>query len=319
MFSDHLPCPCKSGLLVSDCSCKEQGFVPNQLRTRAGGLVTGVQVAGCYAAALNDCGGSLDREHPISKSVLKVLSKGKKHVTVSNHRWQKGGVFNTVGLDGLSAHLLCERHNNAMSPLDNLARRFVEALLDCSSHVVNNSGGDFHRLFNGFDIERWMLKVLCGVQFAQQIPGLLINKRWAPPIEWLAIIFEGTQFPRLCGMYCRKAHRRRALSETSIYVQPRFGREVLIDRSGCPIFSRGDRRFVIGVEITLFDLELCLFMRPMLDQGQWSYRTSAHRFSVDVQKGCSAYLHLRWPGMVPSFAGVVAKDEIKVSSPHVSR
>ncbi len=108
-------------------------------------------------------------------------------------------------------------------------------------------------------------------------------------------------------MYCRVDGRtRRPSAATSIYVQPRYGTLTLSGVSGA---SELKCQVPVGVEITLFDLELCLFMVPMLDRPSFSYRTSAHRFFNEDNRENYAELHLYWPGTVPALGRRVFKDD----------
>jgi len=99
------------------------------------------------------------------------------------------GVSNTVRIirDGLpdleirpdqalQAKVLCRRHNSALSALDvageRLFRWLSEGLL-----LVPAFG---YRTLSGCDIERWLLKVVCGARAAQ---------KKAVPLEWLRVLF----------------------------------------------------------------------------------------------------------------------------------
>ena len=83
--------------------------------------------------------------------------------------------------------ILCTAHNSALSPLDACGTKFFNA--------VHFSGLRFRTgelppvngaAVNGFDVERWLLKMLigsaCGV-FAET------KKRWLPPLWWLRVLF----------------------------------------------------------------------------------------------------------------------------------
>ena len=313
MFLDNEMCPCNSGLKVAECVCKSNSFIPVAAKTTPRLPITGNRVRGCYAADTQDCDGGLTREHPLSTAVLKVLSRGENAISVTNHPWQKEKLVpKRVGIKGLSKYSLCERHNHALSPLDTIAGRFVTALLDCTRHVVTASPGRFHRLFNGFDIERWMLKVLCGVQFDKRLQRHSWRDRWKPPLEWLSILFNGDAFPPGCGMYCRKKHQHRPIAGCSIYVQTRFATLYPTNSAQRTSFVPPTWKVVVGVEITLFDLELCLFMVPVPNLNEFSYRTSMHRFFNDDRRDRCAELHLHWAGMLPSLAGVVGRDELQI-------
>ena len=135
-FAEGGPCPCASGRTVADCQCKNRRFVPAPVDTGPCGIITGLCVPGCYAQATNDC------RPPLSSDHARTLSDGSTRIVPPSSRGRK---------------VLCGRHNSALSPLDDVGRRFVRAL----QPRFEISTQQTHILFNGFDVERWMLKVLC--------------------------------------------------------------------------------------------------------------------------------------------------------------
>jgi hypothetical protein len=81
-----------------------------------------------------------------------------------------------IGVDAFSAKVLCDVHNNGLSPLDDaagLAFSTTEALtadllsLAQAGAVAKNS---FY-LCSGLDLERWLIKVFCALVAAGKIKG----------------------------------------------------------------------------------------------------------------------------------------------------
>ncbi len=152
-FTDDEPCPCQSGKVVGNCVCKLRNFVPLPVTTLdPHGVVTGRRVRGCYAQTTNNCLAPLSAEHPIAESIstdfqdspiIRTLSDGKK-VTIKS---------STAGVK-----VLCKRHNSALSPLDQVGRRFLQSLAQQIHDVRANISQKRGRAIYGFDVERWMLK-----------------------------------------------------------------------------------------------------------------------------------------------------------------
>ena len=119
--------------------------------------------------------------------------------------WLNGNV-RAVPASAVTSKVLCNRHNEALSPLDAVAGDLFGAFndakrtFDTTGTVLPRAG----RVFSGYDIERWMLKVLCGMvssRNATTMTGDLFLPGWQPPRAWLDILFGGAGFPDGCGLY----------------------------------------------------------------------------------------------------------------------
>jgi len=160
------PCPCGSGKIIRDCHLDIDG----QLRKPRPSLKpprkeTGHSHSGCYLKDTYNCSRQISREHYISRSVLEQL--GTK-VRVSGVHWLSEGESFNGSVESLTAKILCDRHNNALSPLDNEAGLFFsilkDSLIDLDRKTLSRQP-IFH-LIGGEALELWMLKVACGVYFS---------------------------------------------------------------------------------------------------------------------------------------------------------
>jgi hypothetical protein len=263
-----------------------------------------------------NCGGVLTKEHPISRSVLSFLAHGGNKIRISGHSHQKRQTIDVVGISGLSTHVLCERHNSALSSLDDVAVRFVAAYEECKVHVSGGSREEYHRLFNGFDIEKWMLKVLCGV-VAGGLRRAVPRRQWTPPDEWLEVLFGNRRFPRLCGLYFPEKAPDRPLSNSSIYVKPLSARVYRMDPSGSPLLSAAPNAMLVGIEVTILNLCFHLYTWPPRrisgsDQNL-SHRNRMIRF-FHHDGSATAFLHLGWREAPPTFKGLKRKRNDKAIS-----
>jgi hypothetical protein len=160
-------CPCGSGKAPADCHVDAlDGRLRKRMRSlRPPGLMTGYSHERCYLRSTGDCSERLSREHYVSESVLVQLGKTLR---VSGMPWQHSGESLDIGISSLAARILCERHNNALSPLDTEAGHFYSilgsALVDLERKTFSRKP-KFH-LVSGDALELWMLKVACGLYFA---------------------------------------------------------------------------------------------------------------------------------------------------------
>ncbi|MBZ4518191.1 hypothetical protein [Mycobacterium avium] len=125
-------CPCGSHREATRCHRANDGSwiaePPPPLLT---GPRTGYANPGCYARASKDCDEELTREHFITDDVLGAISADGKVVVVEGAAWQdKTERRKTIGRASLSRKMLCRRHNNALSPLDQMAAEFFRYFLE---------------------------------------------------------------------------------------------------------------------------------------------------------------------------------------------
>jgi hypothetical protein len=159
-------CPCGSGKPVVNCHLDIDG----QLRKRLKSLKppvpqTGFAHPSCYLSETRDCSREISREHYISRSVLEQLGSTLRAMGMP---WLDNGQALETKVDNLTAKILCRRHNEALSPLDQEAAHFFsvirKALIDLKRNTLSRKP-IFH-LVCGDAIELWMLKVACGQYFA---------------------------------------------------------------------------------------------------------------------------------------------------------
>lgn len=158
--------------------------------------VTGKSLPGCYAAPLGDCSLKLSREHFVSESLLKELCRDDE-MRVSGLRWQKSDHEKVLPPNALASKILCERHNSALSSVDAIAANLFGAF-----NEKNAAGGgrQLLHLFSGHDLERWLLKVLCGLVYSRNL-SIGDGAEASIPMPWLQILFGSTNFTNGQGFY----------------------------------------------------------------------------------------------------------------------
>lgn len=201
-------CLCGSGRLMRDCCL----FV--RCNTTPPGLVTGYAHPSCFARDLKDCSRRISREHYISQSIM-GLFQGREAI-VSGMPWIPTGEQKKVSFASLTGKMLCERHNHALSSLDAVAARFFRFFTDEWS-------GDIIEVFltRGYDLERWLLKMLCGLVVSGNatLDGRKLQT-WTPQPEWLEILFGSADVKEPAGLHSIVGNYQAA--SASLHVTPVF-------------------------------------------------------------------------------------------------
>lgn len=118
----------------------------------------------CWAACLGGCSDKISREHTITKAMFL-----DEELTVSGMPWCVEP--KKVGLANLTAKILCVTHNSALSPLDEEAVKFTEAMRESFRLLQVRLGAKSKRwtflkfLIDGPRIERWFLKTLINASY----------------------------------------------------------------------------------------------------------------------------------------------------------
>lgn len=156
------------------------------VRTLPSGPETGYEHPNCYARVLRDCGTKISREHFISESVLLELGS-KFRVTHEGMGWDE----KLLPTNALASNVLCDRHNSALSPLDDVGLAFVRMLRRGVRHSAGVQRARGRGILNGIDVERWLLKTLCGFT--------ALDKE-AVPAQWVQMLYGRAPIERPAGL-----------------------------------------------------------------------------------------------------------------------
>lgn len=198
-------CPCESGKLIKDCCLQATGILrPKPFIPQLSAPKTGIRNPKCYAAELINCSDKISGEHYISHSILRELSEDGVTVEIEGLSWLKDDEKKKLPTKRLESNILCKRHNEALAGFDSLAKRFFSTIdrIDKGFGADHDQNEDRVFLFNGHDIERWMLKTLCGVVHSKSSSSQSGPiKAWKPNLQWLQILFAQDRFPNKWGLY----------------------------------------------------------------------------------------------------------------------
>src|SRR5437764_11288626 len=115
----------------------------------------------CWAKSHSECSEQMSGEHLISKALF------PRRFAIRGFPWCKGEV-KTVGVNALTAKVLCKKHNSLLSPLDAAAKdawcvfRYISDLNNEHQRLV--ALGIWHRpqrmkfRLDGWRFERWAFK-----------------------------------------------------------------------------------------------------------------------------------------------------------------
>ncbi|MCC6653323.1 MAG: hypothetical protein IT348_19385 [Candidatus Eisenbacteria bacterium] len=212
-------CPCGSGKAAIGCCVTERGFRKPPEVTSPPPPVTGIGQPGCYAASTLNCGGGLSREHYLSKALLEYLNMNGD-LKVGGMPWLDAGALRPVAPNALAARVLCRRHNEALSRLDSIAVKFFRALGHIE-HTRPQKRTCFLRC--GHDLERWLLKLLCGVTASMDMIGDA-SVDSSLPGSWPSILFGTSDFDSMQGLYMCIEKGYSSTKPGGVCIQPITGR-----------------------------------------------------------------------------------------------
>jgi hypothetical protein len=285
-FNESDPCPCHSGNSVGACRCKARRFVPPAADIGPSGLITGVRVSGCYANTTANCRLPMSNEHAIEQSISRDWG------STGLDRIMGDGSLKRIPVSSAGRKVLCKRHNSALSSLDKIGHRFVAAL-KYQHRGTPAPQAVTHTLFNGYDIERWMLKILCATCHGMPSSRLGPSDRWFVPINYVDILFGGRPFPRGGGLYIPRVSRGR-------YADGILTAAIL----GHGLGQDSSERRVIGISLSIYGSDFDLHVQPPFDRASLWYRT--RMFKATAADGGRDYIHLGWEENPPTFAGKAA-------------
>jgi hypothetical protein len=239
---------------------------------------------GCYLAGDKNCSQGLTGEHYISKSVLEVLGD---QIKIEGMPWLQKGEERAVGLNSLTANLLCSRHNSALSTLDDEAGRFSRHIDQIHRDLNKRSLSRRKKahLFSGEAIELWVLKVTCGVCLGfASIDGVKLKTDHVFDFEKITNAFYRRVWDAGGGLYLNAQLGATVLGQNRISI--------------APLTVSGEKR-IVGARVWLFGLEFALLFDVKgiaSPRGGYVHRPSTLEFKGGRR---SHFVVLTWPRSTP--------------------
>ncbi|WP_212001364.1 hypothetical protein [Bradyrhizobium sp. JYMT SZCCT0180] len=230
--------------------------------------MTGVEQEGCYLSFTKNCGGGLTREHQISQNLIKKIPG---RFAVRGFPGADPTVDVIVPVEVQGSKVLCKRHNEALSPLDDQAGKMFARLYPSTQFLTKRRYGAALTsrwvFIDAPKLEAWSAKVLAGTHAAGlvRMQGIKHNQ----PLDYnkMRAAIERGEFENGAGMY--------------VLADPNANEHGLQYR---PHISNG---VVVGIHMNLarfsflliIDAEFCDF-RHIYSQPH-TYRPSVHRLYGD--------------------------------------
>jgi hypothetical protein len=136
----------------------------------------------------------------MSHCVLQGLGDDPRGIFVRGFAWAPAGRW--LQPERLASPILCTAHNTALSELDSFAGEFAAAFARIHAALHNGSTVSTAVIFNGNNLERWLLKTLCGLLASgsgRTAAGVPIPADVRD--EWVAIQYGLADFIGVSGLY----------------------------------------------------------------------------------------------------------------------
>jgi hypothetical protein len=287
----YLPCPCGGGLTAAACCLEADGNVRKHLPSlRPRPPTTGHGQNGCYLGHTHDCSLGRSGEHYVSRSVLEQLSEPA--VAIEGVHWLAPGERKIVGINNLTANILCGRHNSALSILDTEAGLFLRTIKDIHAGLGRKSLSRkwLISIVSGEALELWILKIACGLfysKIASHGRQKIANDHEIEDYIIADALFSRRWFPN-CGLYMRAAAGQRVPGVNAI--------------SMAPATVVNEKRYV-GLRVWIIGLEFAVIFDPrgantaQLAAEGWHFRPTDVSFRSKLR---THWLILTWPAGAPS-------------------
>lgn len=219
----------------------------------------------CYASTRGGCSTKISGEHFVSHGLIKLYTFDDPEVRIKHTNGV--GIPHPVLPKKFVANVLCEKHNQALSPADAAALKFATGLKTVAEKWLGGNGdwgGEEIIQISGDDFQRWVLKLLITHAAARAVS--FNGERLSSPIPPIAIdlLLNRTSWPKSWGL-CVAADTR----STHLKFDPFSSIEVITDWWGfTPFLSSEDTAMSGGI----VDLAGISFGLSLFDQGDEEFR-----------------------------------------------
>ena len=152
----------------------------------------------CWAKKHSKCGGAISKEHIVSSGVFE-----QKTIFVQGYDWCKDE--KEVGISNITSKVLCQKHNNGLSEVDQSgidSVRIIESVLPLDVQSMDTSY--IHEYIDGYNFERWLLKIAINLSVNGNNHigvGMAGSEVGLPSPYLLAILFGELNFTNNMGLY----------------------------------------------------------------------------------------------------------------------
>lgn len=209
-----------------------------------------------------------------------------------------------IGLSSIVSKILCKRHNELLSPLDEAGAasfstlREITRLENKREHLKRRMWNVIRYKINGSMLERWFIKTAINIVCAQNQEVTWRESktpRLEPPSAVVEAVFGNRKIPPDMGLFCAANAGQEVVLSSHITFAP-----LLLDRAVCAaIFEFSGFRFVISLSDGPMP-DQPPFLKNLSEGWQEAglqYHLKRVRFKID---GCLSHdLTLTWPPFGP--------------------
>ncbi len=287
------PCPCGHGRLYAQCCLGIDGRVYKSPSGRRPPVPpTGFAHARCYMGWSQDCDQQISGEHFISAVVLTQL--GGPKVKVNGVPWLAADETKILPISSLTGNILCKRHNEAMSRLDEMAGTFFAALKLIHDDIFDRKTLSKRWkwfLFSGEELELWLLKTAIGLFHSGNVAKdkAKLNETQTISHACYDILYGGV-LSAPCGLYVEPIHVAEQINQFQLQ----------------PLSDDGGRRMV-GLRMTYLSFALILLFDPNATYGPSATGSKTCRPSYLMVRNAKRthIVMLTWPPTTSTMRGVV--------------
>lgn len=267
------PCLCGSENPLKEC-CLFQGRLFLK-ETRIDVPLGSYAHPKCYAAALRGCSSTLSLEHYLSHSALRLMAGPDGMLRIEGMSLPPA-----IPAARFGSRILCTAHNNALSPLDAVGVRLFAAFHSIDDELKSENAAPYRVLVgvNGYDFERWLLKLLIGYAVGV-IPET--KDSWQPPLHWLRVLFGKRQMPKHAGLSSHCMPDSIHLRDQGIGIAPMYN-------------IKTEPRTLAGVRAVLTGIDFSLMMDSVASRVG-TYRVGGFRYR-SLKTSTTRVILLSWPG-----------------------
>lgn len=187
---------------------------------------------------------------------------GDGPVTVRGLPWCQGE-FKTVSTASFTRNMLCKRHNETLSPVDQAGgdawrefRIFAESAKRAATMPKKARPVSMRiQAVPGRLFERWLLKTITNVAYLDSTDGL---PPWQPGRAWVELVFGLSDWPDRCGLYL----------ETGTYKLRREPDQFF----GARLLTYPGTKDPCGGQLILNDMRLVITLTPLAEKAGVAYR-----------------------------------------------
>jgi hypothetical protein len=200
----------------------------------------------CWGASLGGCSDKISREHLVSESLFTSDT-----VRVQGFPWCKEA--KEIGISGLTAKILCVKHNNDLSPIDSAGAhgfatfREIRRLANVRQKLKPGPRTVKRYRIDGLGLERWFLKTLINLCYDGEYPiGRSSQIAGKSSEELVRIAYSLDSFKGRAGLYFMAQVGMKIDSTDTVSFSPLIQKDGLRIESG--MFSFRGQGFVLALE-----------------------------------------------------------------------